>query len=78
MNKQKLLKEVRKAVDYNEPLFMKGDLEEMVYVYSPEVEQEIWDPFYDYTGLYPVDPLEEYSKETLLKFVKNFREQVEK
>jgi hypothetical protein len=78
MNEQKLLKEVRKAVAYNEPLFMKGGLEEMVYVYSPEVEQEIWNPFYDYTGLYPVDPLEEYSKETLLKFVKNFREQAKK
>lgn len=74
MKKEKLLEEVRKAVAYNEPLFMEGELEEMVYVYSPEVEQKIWNPFYDYSGLYPVDPLEEYSEETLLKFVKNFKE----
>jgi len=71
-DKEKLL---HKIVEYNESVLnddhSNQDDERIIKFHYEKTGQSIYDPFYDTTYRYEVDPFEEYGEEYVDKFINN-------
>jgi hypothetical protein len=81
MNKENILKDLKKVVEYNLVEIEKVDgdqnFAENIYVLSHE-EISVYNPFADESGRFEVNPFEYYGMEKILKMIEEFKMKGEK